>query len=256
MEFRRRIIPTLLLRGSGLYKGRKFSNYRYIGDPINTVRIFNDKQVDELILLDIDASHKKEFPNYSLLEEISSECFAPLTYGGGINSIDQAKKIISIGFEKIVVNTNSWVNPFFVNLLVDTFGSSSIIGSIDYKQDWFGKKKLYVKSARKKIRTNIMEKVKQFENQGVGEIIINCIDRDGEMNGYDIPLLKEIANIVSVPVIGLGGAGSYKHIQELFCSTNVSAAAAGSLFCFQGKHRAVLITYPSQIEHDQLTLPN
>ncbi len=254
MQFRRRVIPILLLRGSGLFKGRRFRNHKYIGDPINTVRIFNDKEVDELILLDIDASYKNTEPNFNLLEQIASECFVPLTYGGGVNSLEKAQKIISIGFERIVVNSASYTNPYLIKNLVESLGSSSIIGCIDYKNNLFGQNKLYIKSARNKIRNTLTQRILELNDDGVGEIIVNCIDRDGEMNGYDIPLLKNISDIVSVPVIASGGAGSLNDIKELFNSTNVSAASAGSLFCLQGKHRAVLITYPSEEELKRLTL--
>lgn len=244
----KRYIPVLLLKDSGLYKTRKFGKEIYLGDPVNTIKIFNDKLVDELIFLDIAAARRKSKPNIEMLKEIAGECFMPLAYGGGITSVDQAREILAIGFEKIVVNSAAWADPGLVSSLTQVFGSSTIVGSIDVKKDWLGREKVYIHGGSKAISMGVLEWARELEKRGVGEIMINSIDRDGEMTGYDLNLIKRVADAVSVPVIAAGGARSVDDLRSAISDAGASASAAGAMFVFQGKHRAVLISYPGSKE--------
>jgi cyclase len=239
-----RFIPVLLLSDGGLYKTRKFSKPTYLGDPINTIKIFNDKGVDELIFLDIAAARRKSPPDINLLKEIAGECFMPLAYGGGIVSVDQVRDILAIGFEKIVVNSAAWTDPSLVPLLSRTFGNSTLVGSIDVGKTWNGREKVYIHGGSTAIPMSVVEWAKELERRGVGEIMINSIDRDGEMTGYDLSLIQRVASAVSVPVIAAGGARSVGDLLSAITDAGASASAAGAMFVFQGKHRAVLISYP------------
>lgn len=243
-----RIIPSLLLRGDGLVKTKKFSSPTYVGDPINAIKIFNDKEVDELIFLDITATKENREPNLKLIEEIAGECFMPLSYGGGIRSISDIEKILKIGVEKIVINSYAVENPDFIKEASLVFGSSTIVVSIDYKKDIFGKNFVYSKSGTKRHKISPLDFCKIAEDMGAGEIMLNSIARDGQMQGYDMNFLNTVVNNVSIPVIGCGGAGNLNDIKSLVDFTNIAAVAAGSLFVFHGPHKAVLINYPNQIE--------
>jgi cyclase len=245
---RSRIIPILLLKKGYLYKTRKFTSETYLGDPINSIRIFNEKEVDELVFLDIEAGKTGAAPDISVLKDIAGECFMPLSYGGGLRSVEMARKILAIGFEKLVVNTAAWTNPSFVTELVERFGSSSVVGSIDVKRNWLGKEQVLIRGGTEKIKPGPEEWARRMEELGVGEILINSIDRDGEMAGYDLELVKRIASSVSVPVVAAGGAGSIDDMRRAIRDAGASAAAAGAMFVFQGKHRAVLISYPAAKE--------
>jgi cyclase len=246
MNMRPRIIPVLLLKGAGLYKTRKFANETYVGDPINAVRIFNDKEVDELAFFDIASARTGKEPDFKLLKDIASECFMPLSYGGGVNSSEMVRELIGIGIEKIVINSAAYTKPKLVQNLVAHFGTSTLVGSIDVRKNWLGKEQVYIAGGSEKIPKSPVEWARELEGMGVGEILINSIDRDGEMIGYDLDLIKRVASSVSVPVVAAGGARTLDDFKQAVCEAGASAVAAGAMFVFQGKHRAVLITYPNE----------
>jgi cyclase len=243
-----RYIPILLLKDGGLYKTRKFGKETYLGDPVNTIKIFNDKLVDELIFLDIAAARSRTAPNVAMLTEIAGECFMPLAYGGGLNSVEQVRDILAIGFEKVVVNTAAWTDPDLVPALARVFGSSTVVGSIDVKRNWIGREKVYIRGGSEAIPLGVVEWAQELERRGVGELIINSIDKDGEMTGYDMDLISRVADAVSVPVIAAGGARDKDDLKAAVQDAGASAAAAGAMFVFQGKHRAVLVSYPDAKE--------
>ena len=240
-----RVIPVLLLRNAGLYKSLKFKDHKYVGDPINAIKIFNEKEADELVFLDITASVQQQEPNYSMLADIASECFMPLCYGGGIRSIEQIEKILYSGVEKVSLNTAAIEIPGLVNTAAKKFGSSTIVISFDVKKSLFGGYAVYIKSGTKSTKLSPVEFARMMENEGAGEILLNSIDADGTMKGYDIELIKTVSDKVGIPVIACGGAGSLDHMKAAV-QVGASAVAAGSFFVFQGKHRAVLITYPER----------
>lgn len=241
-----RVIPCLLYDGSGLVKTVRFKRPVYIGDATNAIRIFNEKEVDELILLDIRASAKKQKPNLDLVRRIASECFMPLCYGGGISSLQDIKDVISVGVEKVSMNSKAVQDPSFVREAAKMFGSSTIVVTIDYKNSPWGRPKVTAIGGSQKSKFDPVEFAKLMEEMGAGEIIINSVDRDGTMAGYDIDMLCRITSSVDIPVIALGGAGNLQHLHEAVRVAGVSAVAAGSMFVFQGKHRAVLINYPER----------
>ena len=241
-----RIIPLLLLKNKGLVKTKKFGNPVYIGDPINAVRIFNKKEANELILLDISGDRFVKSVDYSLLEKVASEAFMPMSYGGGIASFNDAKHILNLGYEKIVLDSAVYDNPDLIPAIANVFGSQSIIVALDIKKDFFGRYKLTSKSNNKTHDINIESHIDNLIKLGVGEILVNAVDRDGMMQGLDINLVEKIAARSTVPVIACGGVGSIDDIKNLFSNTKASAVAAGSLFVFHGPHRAVLINYPSR----------
>lgn len=242
---RARLIPILLLKGAGLYKTRKFKNEVYIGDPINAVRIFNEKEVDELAFLDISCARDGKEPNFEVLRDIASECFMPLAYGGGVNSGEMVSTLLTIGIEKIVINSAAWTNPALIPELAERFGSSTLVGSIDVRKGWLGKEQVYIHGGQEKISMGPEDWARELERRGVGELLVNSIDRDGEMTGYDLNLVERIAKSVSVPVVAAGGAAKVDDLRAAIKTAGASAAAAGAMFVFQGKHRAVLITYPA-----------
>lgn len=243
-----RYIPILLLKDGGLYKTRKFGKETYLGDPVNTIKIFNEKLVDELVFLDIAAARSRAAPNIEMLKEIAGECFMPLAYGGGLNSVEQVRDILAIGFEKVVVNSAAWTDPELVPSLARVFGSSTVVGSIDVKKNWMGREKVYICGGSEAISTSVVEWAQELERRGVGEIMINSIDKDGEMTGYDLELIKRVSDAVTVPVIAAGGARDKDDLKAAVQDAGASAAAAGAMFVFQGKHRAVLISYPGSKE--------
>ena len=244
---RARVIPVLLLKGEGFYKTRKFKNEVYIGDPINALKIFNEKEVDEIVVLDIGICRTGSEPNYSKLKETVSECFMPLAYGGGIKSSEAVKKLLSIGIEKAIINTAAYEQPELINELVAKFGSSTIVGSIDVRKGRWGKYSVYIKGGTVKIPYTPKEWAVKLTKMGVGELIVTAIDHDGEMDGYDIELITLISNAVQVPVVANGGAASVQDFINAV-KAGASAVAAGAMFVFHGKHRAVLIKYPNQQE--------
>lgn len=238
-----RIIPVLLLSGQRLVKTINFKNRLYVGDPINTIKIFNDKEVDELVILDIDASFKGTEPNYDYIEKFASQCFMPLAYGGGISNSNQAKRLLSLGVEKIIINTAAIVNPVFISELASEIGSQSVVVSVDIKKNWLGNYKIKMPGSQRSIDINLIEFIKKIVDLGAGEIIINSIDLDGTQNGYDLKLIKSVSEKINVPVIACGGAGTLSDFVDAI-NSGASAVAAGSMFLFSGPHKAVLINFP------------
>ena len=244
----KRVIPCLLLRNLGLVKTVQFKNPTYLGDPINIVKIFNEKEVDELVFLDITATPDGKPPAFEKLKEISDECFMPLGYGGGIRKIDDIQRILTSGVEKVIINTHAATTPSFIEEAAKLAGSQSIVVSIDVKKSFFGKYEVYTHGGRKKTPLDPVEHAVHMQDMGAGEILVNSIDRDGTMKGYDVELIKKISSAVSVPVIACGGAARVDDFVQAVKVGGASAVAAGSMFVFQGKHRAVLISYPSYDE--------
>jgi cyclase len=240
-----RLIPFLLLRGNGLVKTKKFNDAVYVGDPVNAVRIFSEKEVDELVILDIDATREGREPNYELIAEIAGECFMPVAYGGGISTLSQARKLIRCGIEKVVINSASVDSTGFVREIADVFGSQAVVGSVDAKRTLFGGHRVFVNSGTIDTKLKPEEHAASLVKAGVGEIFLNSIDCDGQMQGYDIELIKKVSATVNVPVVACGGAGTLDHMRRAMSQGGASAVAAGSMFVFYGKHRAVLINYPT-----------
>lgn len=239
-----RVIPCLLLRNEALVKTIQFKKFNYIGDPVNTCRIFNELEVDELAFLDITASLDKREPNYKILQEIADECFMPLSYGGGIHSIKTVERILSIGFEKIILNTYSFDQPGFISELANTFGSQSVIVAIDIRKNFFGKYQVYGLSGTVKKKRDPVAWAKEIENLGAGEILLTAIDHEGTWKGFDIELTSQVASAVSIPVIANGGAGSLEHISGIVKKGRASAVALGSMVMYQGKDLGVLVNFP------------
>ncbi len=240
-----RVIPTLLLHKGGLVKSVKFKNYQYIGDPINTVRIFNDKEVDELAVIDIDATKENRGPNIEIVADIVSEAFMPISYGGGITTIEQIKDLLFNGVEKVILNKVATTNTALITKAASQFGNQSVVISIDVKKNIFGKKKIYTDNGTKALDKDIVTFAKEMENAGAGELLLNSIDKDGTYGGYDLELLQQVASSVSIPVIICGGASSINDLQSAI-TNGASAVAAGSMFIFQRPHNAVLISYINQ----------
>lgn len=239
-----RVIPVLLVSEGYLVKPVKFGKSKYIGDPINAVRIFNEKQVDELVICDIDASVRGTGVNYQLIEEIASEAFMPVGYGGGVASVSEAERIVGIGIEKVVLNTAAGTHPEVVTGIAESLGSSSTVVSIDAKKRLTGGYDTYLTRATKKAGLSPVEAAVRAESLGAGEILLSSIDREGTFSGYDERLIQGVAEAVKVPVIALGGATGMEDFRTAL-SAGASAVAAGSTFVLNGKHHAVLITYPS-----------
>jgi imidazole glycerol-phosphate synthase subunit HisF len=242
---RARIIPVLLLQNNGLAKTIRFGNARYIGDPINAVRIFNDKQCDELIFLDILASKLNREIDYNQIEEIASECFMPFAYGGGIKNTQQIEHLLKLGIEKVILNSVVLAKPDFIKEAVRYFGSSTIVVSVDVKKNFLGKYFVYNHTLKPVPEKSFLDYLKWIEQQGVGEVMLNSVDNDGMMKGYDEQLALKASELLSMPVVICGGCGSLEDTRKILVNTQVSAAAAGSYFIFHGPHRAVLISYPS-----------
>ncbi len=240
---RTRVIPVLLLKGQGFYKTKKFDGGVYLGDPINILRIFNDKEVDEICVLDIGATPSGEKPQVDFLREFASECFMPLAYGGGISSLDQMRCLFKTGVEKCVINTAVHENPNLIEKAAGEFGSQSIVASIDVKKKLFGGYDVCTRGGQVSTGVGVVEYASRAEKLGAGEILLNSIDRDGTMGGYDLELARKVAGSVSVPVIMCGGAGNVRDFREVV-EAGISAVAAGAMFVFQGPHRGVLINVP------------
>ncbi len=243
-----RIIPCLLLKDKVLVKGEQFKNYKYIGDPINAVRIFSEKQASELCFLDIDATAENRIPDLNFITKIAEECDMPFAVGGGIKTIDDVKEILNAGAEKIVINSQAVENPLLIKEISQTFGNQSVIVSIDVKKNKNGKYEVYTHSGTKPTGLDPLDWACQAELLGAGEILLCSIDLDGSMKGYDIPLIKKISDKVKVPVIASGGAGKIKDFNTAIKKGHCSAVAAGSYFVFYGAKRAVLISYPDDKE--------
>lgn len=246
--FRPRIIPVLLLKNLGLVKSIQFKNHKYIGDPINAVRIFNKLKADELVFLDIEASRNNRLISLDFVKNVGEEACMPFSVGGGIKSIEDIKVIINAGAEKIVINTYAAQNPEFVKEASETFGSSTIVVCIDVKKKLFKGERTWILGGSKSTAFTPIEFAKLMEKNGAGELIIQSIDRDGTMEGYDIRLIKLISTSVSIPVVALGGAGSEKDLIEAYQNGHANALAASSLFVYQSEKRGVLINYPEKNE--------
>lgn len=242
--FRPRIIPVLQIRDGALVKSVQFKNHRYIGDPINAVRIFNDFRADEIIILDIDATNRNSVIDTSLVREISEEANMPFSVGGGVNSIDQIYKLLRSGAEKVVINSAAIENPSFVRQAADNFGSSTIVVCIDVKKSIFGNYKVYSHRGRKTNSSNLLESLAKMEEAGAGEIIIQSVDQDGMMRGYDHNIYRLPSRSISVPILALGGAGSIKDVEALWRDSSVNGFCGGSIFVYWGKMNGVLINYP------------
>jgi imidazole glycerol-phosphate synthase subunit HisF len=248
--FRPRIIPVLLLKGNGLVKTVRFNkrNATYIGDPINAVRLFNDFEADELIILDITASLEKRVFPIELVKKVGDEAFMPFSVGGGITTISEIQNILANGAEKVVINTSTFIDPWLIAEASGQFGNQSIIVSIDIKKNYWGKYQVYSKDGTRFTEVDPLIHAKKMETLGAGELLINFIDRDGIMQGYDLAILQKISKAVTIPVIVCGGAGKLEHLAEGIKIGGASAAAAGSLFIFHGERKGVLINYPEKKE--------
>lgn len=244
---KKRIIPCLLMRNGGLVKTVKFSNPKYVGDPINAIRIFNDKEVDEIMVLDISASKDQKGPNFNLIEQFAGECFMPLCYGGGICTIEHAKTLFSIGVEKVCLQNSALKDLNLITQIANKYGNQSVLFSIDIKRNWRGKYQIYSSATGKMLSHPWLDFIQRAIAAGAGEIVLNSVDNDGMMQGMDVDLILQASSSISVPLIAVGGIGSLANIKSAF-QAGASAVSAGSFFVFQGPHRAVLITYPNSIE--------
>ena len=244
---RTRLIPVLLIHKGGVYKTNKFKNAVYIGDPINTVRLFNDMEVDEIVVLDIDASKEKSEPNYEVFEELASEAFMPVGYGGGIRTLEQAKRILNSGVEKVIINYAVQSNGELIAECAKRFGSQSVVASIDYTNKLIGGRKQYDHVTGKNLQLSPLDAAEIAEKMGAGEVILSCVDRDGCMKGLDVELIQEASQRLEIPIVICGGAGTLEHLQQAQAA-GASAIAGGSMFVFRGRQRGILINYPNEAQ--------
>ena len=244
-------MPVLLLQGDGLVKGIQFKNHTYVGDPMNAIHIFNEKEVDELVFLDITATQENRAPRLAYIAKIADECFMPFAVGGGIKDVKQIREILYAGAEKVSINTAAVENPTLISEAANLFGSQSVVVSIDYKKTWPDSKWVFTYSGTKNTKLDPIEWAVRVAELGAGEILLNSMDRDGSMEGYDIETIAQVSSAVNVPVIACGGAGNIEHLGEAVRS-GASALAAGSMFVFHGRKRAVLISYPTQKELERV----
>lgn len=249
---RPRIIPCLLVHDHGLVKTVNFQEGKYVGDPLNAVKIFNEKEVDELIVLDIDATAQGSPPNERMIGQLAVECRMPLCYGGGITSVEQARRIIGLGVEKVALSAAALADPSLVTRIADEVGSQSVVVVLDVKKKLLGGYEVYTHNGTRSTKRAAVEVAREMQARGVGELVVNSIDLDGAMKGYDLALAAQLRAALGIPLTVLGGAGSLDHLGELFAACGVVGAAAGSLFVFKGPFRAVLINYPAQAQRDQL----
>lgn len=245
---RSRIIPCLLVHNKGLVKTVKFKDPKYVGDPINAVKIFNEKEVDELMVLDIDATRENRLPNLKMIKNLADECRMPFCYGGGIKTVEQAKKIIQLGAEKVALSYSALTNIDLCRQIGAIIGNQSVVVVIDVKKNFFGKYEIYTHNGTRKSNWKLYDFVESLEKIGIGEIVINSIDNDGTMKGYNFRLAEEIREKCSMPMTILGGAQTLDDIKKLISKFKIIGAAAGSLFVFKGKYKAVLINYPNRKE--------
>lgn len=242
-----RIIPCLLVKNGGLVKSVKFTDHRYVGDPINAVKIFNEKEVDELVLLDIDASAERREPDYTMIANVAHECRMPLCYGGGVRTVDQIQRIIKLGVEKVAIGAAAQTDPGLISQGATVVGNQSIAVILDVKKV-AARHEVFTQNGAVGTGKTPVEMGRHFESIGAGEVIVNSIDRDGVMQGYDFQLVEQMYSAINVPLTVLGGAGSLDHIRELLSRFRQLGAAAGSLFVYKGKFKAVLINYPTAVE--------
>lgn len=253
---RPRIIPSLLVHKKGLTKTIKFGEGKYVGDPINAVRIFNEKEVDELIVIDIDATVENREPDYNMIKNLAAECRMPFCYGGGVKTVEQVKKIINLGAEKVAISSVAIENPNIIKAMAKAVGNQSIVVVLDVKKiGLFGKYELFTYNGKKKANISLSQFAKLAEANGAGEILLNSIDNDGVMKGYDLALIDKIRESVSLPMTVLGGAGSLSDIRKVIDKYGIIGVAAGSLFVFKGIYKAVLINYPNLEEKISLYKP-
>ncbi len=250
-----RIIPVLLISKGGLVKSVNFKNHKYVGDPINAVKIFNDKEVDELVVLDIDASAEKRGPNFEVIKEIVSEAFMPVSYGGGITNMIEVETLLQNGIEKVILNHTALNNPSLITQIANSAGSQSVVVFIDYKKNLWGKQKVYTENGKSNTSLDPLELAIKCVELGAGEIILQSIDRDGTYKGYDLDTIHLISSKIPIPVVALGGAGSLDDFSDAVAK-GASAVAAGSMFVFQRPHQAVLISYPKQSELKEKVFSN
>ncbi|MDO8344190.1 MAG: AglZ/HisF2 family acetamidino modification protein [Cellvibrio sp.] len=254
---RPRIIPCLLVHEGGLVKTITFKNPKYVGDPINAVKIFNEKEADELIVLDIDATVNGTDPDYRMISDVAAECRMPLCYGGGVKSVEQARRIIGLGVEKIALGAAGIENPNLISEIANEIGRQSVVVVFDVKKRLLGEDyDVFIHNGKKNTKRRLFEAVAQAEMLGAGEIVINSIDNDGQMKGYDLTLAKKIRERTQIPITFLGGAGSLADIGALIQANGVVGASAGSLFVFKGIYKAVLVNYPSNSQREDLIRAN
>ena len=250
---RPRITPCLLVHRGGLVKTVGFKTPKYVGDPINAVKIFNEKEADELVVLDIDATVNNAEPDYRMIANLAAECRMPLCYGGGIKTPEQAKRIIGLGVEKVAISSAAVEDPALITRISEEIGRQSVVVVLDVKKRMFGKDyDVFVKNARTNTKRSVFDLAAQAESLGAGELVVNSIDLDGAMTGYDLALAMKIRQTVNMPITILGGAGSLENIEALIRSCGVIGASAGSLFVFKGVYKAVLINYPTLVQRDEL----
>jgi cyclase len=249
---RPRIIPSLLIQDNGLVKTVNFKNPKYVGDPINAVRIFNEKEVDELAIFDIDATVKGNEPNYNLIERLASQSMMPLCYGGGVKTVEQAQRIFSLGIEKIALSSSVLQNPNLITAISERVGSQSVIVVLDVKKKLLGGYEVFTHNGKKATSINPIKFAAEAQRLGAGEIVINSIDKDGVMNGYDFDLIAKVREKITLPMTVLGGAGSLNDIEKVIATHGVIGVAAGSLFVFKGPYKAVLINYPNQLKKNKI----
>jgi cyclase len=245
------VIPVLLLSEGGLYKGKKFKDHRYVGDPLNAVRILNEKEVDELVFLDISASKNNSGPDFELLEDIASELFIPFAYGGAITSVEQAEKLFRLGVEKVILNSSAIAHPRLISDIASVSGSQSVVVSVDIKKNLFGKPSIYSHCGQTKTDLELTQYLTVLERAGAGEVILNAIDREGTRAGFDLELIRTASKALSIPLVAQGGAGSVEDFLPAI-QAGASAVAAGTMFVFHGPHDAVLITYPEYAKLKQI----
>lgn len=245
-----RLIPTLLLQDHKIVKTRQFKKANYIGDPVNTVKLFNDLEVDEIAILDINAT-KKHTVDFQYLERLANESFVPMTYGGGVSTIEQIRRLFEIGFEKVLINTQALLNPTLIEQAVATFGSQSIVGSIDYRQAFLGKRRVVIRGGRESRKIDPAEYALRLQNLGCGELLLTSIDREGEFSGMDFNFIQQVCQSLDIPVIANGGCRSLDDYHRAVGQCSASAVAAGSMLVYQGQNRGILINYPSMDEMNE-----
>lgn len=241
-----RVIPALLLDNGAFVKTRKFKNPSYLGDPVNVINLFNRFEVDEIALLDIRASLNQREPDFDLIEQLASECWVPLAYGGGLLNWESVQRVFRIGVEKVIFNTAATEQPELIQKTANVYGSQAVVGSVDVKRSFWGKHECWITSGTKRIKCSPTQHALYLQDLGVGEVILMNIERDGEMNGFDLDLIQQVACALKIPLIACGGAGSREDITKPIHQANASAVAAGSIFVYQSKERGVLVNYPER----------
>ena len=251
---RHRVIPVLTIDERRLVKTVRFRDPRYLGDPLNAVRIFNEKEVDEIVILDIRATRRSRAPDFDFIADLASECFMPMAYGGGIATLDHVARVLALGVEKVVINTAAMESPSLVTAAAKPYGSQAVVASIDVRRGWMGrgKRDVVTRSGTKSTKRGPVELARAMEQAGAGELLLTSVVHDGKMQGYDVDLIREVTAAVSIPVIACGGAGSLADLRLAVLEGGASAASAGSLFVYQGKHRAVLVNFPAPDVRDRL----